>query len=354
MRVLIDIGHPAHVHLFKNIIRNLENDGHKVKIATRDKEITLYLLDAYGFEYENLGRHHKKLLSKLLGLITRDYKLYKVAKKFKPDIFISHGSICAAHVAKLVSKPHIALEDTENSTEQIRLYAPFTNAILTPSCFELDLGKKQRKYNGYTELTYLHPNYFKPDPAILDELGLNTSDKYIVLRFVSWSASHDIRDKGFTNKKEVIQSLERYGRILITSEAKLPPELEKYMITVAPEKIHHLLYFANLYLGESATMASESAILGTPAIFVSTSRRGYTDELETKYDMVYTFSDHRNAQNQALEKALELLKDNDTKRKWQEKRKKMLFEKIDVTKHVIDFIEEYPNSFLKPAQREVK
>ena len=43
MNILVDIGHPAHVHLFKNMIWNLEEDGHEVKITARDKEIALYL-----------------------------------------------------------------------------------------------------------------------------------------------------------------------------------------------------------------------------------------------------------------------------------------------------------------------
>lgn len=354
MRVLVDIGHPAHVHLFKNMIRNLEGDGHEVKITTTDKEITLYLLDAYMFKYENLGKHHKKLLNKLLGLIMRDYKLYKVARRFKPDIFISHASPCAAHVAKLLGRPHIALEDTEHSTEQYWLYAPFTDAILTSTCFKKNLGKKQVRYNGYHELAYLHPNYFKPDPSVFDSLGLSKDDKFIMLRFVSWSASHDIGDRGFTNIKEVVKSLERCGQVLITSETKLIHDLEKYKITVPPEKIHHLLYFADLYMGESATMASESAILGTPAIFVSTSRRGYTDELETKYDMVYTFSDPKKGQKYALEKAFELLENENIKREWREKRMKMLSEKIDVTNFMTNFIENYPKSFYESIQRETK
>ena len=352
MRILVDIGHPAHVHLFKNMIWNLEKDGYEVKITTRDKEITLYLLNAYGFKYENLGKHHKKLLNKLLGLITRDYKLYKIARKFKPDIFISHGSMYAAHVAKLLGRPHISLEDTENSIEQIRLYAPFTDVILTSMCFKLDLGKKQVKYNGYHELAYLHPNYFKPDSSVFDDLGLSKDKKNIILRFVSWSASHDIGDRGFTNMIDAIRSLEQHGRILITSEEGLPPELEKYKISVPPEKIHHLLYFADLYMGESATMASESGVLGTPSIFVSTSRRGYTDELESKYDLVYTFSDPETAQKDAVEKAFELLGNENIKEEWRQKRMKMLSEKIDVTAWMTNFIENYPESFYKYTKRE--
>jgi len=349
MKVLVDIGHPAHVHLFKNMIWSLEKGGHEVKITATDKENALYLLDAYGFKYETLGKHHKKLLNKLLGLIMRNYKLYKVAKKFKPDIFISHGSMYAAHVATFLGKPHISLEDTEHSIEQIRLYAPFTDVILTSTCFKKDLGKKQVRYNGYHELAYLHPNYFEPDSSVLDDLGLSKDDKFIILRFVSWNASHDIKQKGFDlqTKKELIKEIEKRAQVFITSEKLLTKDFEKYRITIPPERIHDLLYYATMYIGEGATMASEAAVLGTPAIYVNTQRLGYLDEQEEKYGLVYNISNPETAQKVALTKAVELLEDENLKSKWQKKREKLLNEKIDVTKFMIDFIENYPESKCK-------
>jgi len=346
MRVLVDIGHPAHVHLFKNMIWSLEADGHKVKIAAKDKDIVLSLLNAYGFKYENLGKHHKKLLNKLSGLIARDYKLYKVSREFKSDIFISHGSMYAAHVAKLLGKPHISLEDTEHSTEQIRLYAPFTDAILTSTCFKKDLGKKQVRYNGYHELAYLHPNYFTPNRGVLDELDLNKDDKFIILRFVSWDASHDIGHRGFDleTKKNLIREFEKYGMVFITSESTLQKEFEKHRLTIPPEKMHDLLYYASLYIGEGATMATEAGVLGTPSIYLSSlvGTMGNFEELE-KYGLVYSFQD----QDLALDKALQFLEEKKLKEKWQKKRVKMLNDKIDVTKFMTNFIENYPESFLE-------
>ena len=109
--------------------------------------------------------------------------------------------------------------------------------------------------------------------------------------------------------------------------------------------MHHLMYFADLFIGESASMACESAILGTPAIYVSTSRRGYTDELESCYEMLYSFSDPVTGQDDALHKAEEILEDKDRKKKWQNKRDKLLKEKSDVTKFITEFIEGYPDSF---------
>jgi predicted glycosyltransferase len=346
MRIIVYIGHPAHVHLFKNMIWNLEGDGHEVKITAIDKEIALYLLNAYGFKYDNLGKHSKKLLKKLLGFIARDYRLYQVAKNFKPDVFISHGSMFAAHVAKLFRKPHISLEDTEHSTEQYRLYAPFTDVILTSSCFKRDLGKKQVRYNGYHELAYLHPNYFRPDPSVLDYLGLNEDDKFVILRFVSWGASHDIGQRGFDSetKKELVKEIEKRAQVFITSEKTLTKEFEKYRITIPPEKIHDLLYYATMYIGEGATMASEAAVLGTPAIYVNTLRLGYLDEQEERYGLLYNFSNPKTAQKDVLRKAVEQLEDENLKTRWHNKRAKLLSEKIDVTKFLTDFIENYPES----------
>lgn len=59
-----------------------------------------------------------------------DYLEWRTCLRFKPDILLSHGSICAAHAAWLIGKPHIAFEDTFNF-EQVRLYKPFTDTILT-------------------------------------------------------------------------------------------------------------------------------------------------------------------------------------------------------------------------------
>jgi predicted glycosyltransferase len=354
MKVLIDIGHPAQVHFCKNIILSLEKDGHEVKITARDKDLTLRLLDIYGFKYENLGEIQKGLFNKAIEMIKVDFRLYKIAKKFKPDALMSKSSIYAAHVSKMIHKPYILVHDTEHATLANWLTFPFTDVICTPKSCKSEINpKKHVIFDGYKELAYLHPNYFKPDSSILDDLGLSKNDKFIVIRYVSWEASHDIGDKGLTNKAEVVKFLERYGRVLITSESKLPFELERYKITVSPERIHHVLYFAHLYIGESATMATESAILGTPAIFVSTSRRGYTDELESEYGLVYNFSDPKKMQEYALAKAFELLEDENVKKKWEKKRIKMLSEKIDVTKFMTDFIENYPESFLRLKNKEL-
>ncbi|MEZ4826781.1 MAG: DUF354 domain-containing protein [Bacteroidia bacterium] len=347
MRVLIDINHPAHVHLFKNFAWVMQQRGHKVLFTTREKEISHVLLENLGFEYICLGKHYKKALGKLWGIVKYDVQLWGVALKFKPDIFISMGSIYGSHASFLVGKPNILLQDTEHATLQHKLTVPFCDVMLNPVCFHRELNpKKQMFYQGYHELAYLHKNYFEPDPAILGELGVTPGEKFVIVRLVSWTANHDVGHNGISleNKIKAVKAFAKHAKIFITSEEKLPEELQPYQIRIKPERVHHALYYASLLFGESATMASECAMLGTPSIFLDNDGRGYTDEQEEKYQLVYNFTESPEDQEKAITKALEILQMDNIKEEWARRTQKMLEEKIDVTGFLVWFVENYPNS----------
>jgi len=361
MRIMVGIAHPKQVHFWKNIINNLGEDGHEVKIVAREKDITLYLLNVYGLTYEIIGRNYKGLMRKMYGLLESDFKAFKVARRFKPDILLA-GSPALAHVSKIIGKPHIDFIDTEHANIAYWLTYPFSDAICTPSCFRKEIkSDKHLIYDGYMELAYLHPGYFKPDPAVLDNLGLSKDDNFIIMRLIAWEATHDIRSRGFSKDflEKAIKSLEEYGHVLITSERKLNRNLEKYEMQIAPEKLHSALYYASLYFGEGGTTAVEAVLLGTPSVHVeafkiksgevvdATKIHGNFDELVNKYGMLYTFAD----QDKALNKALDILQDENAKKEMREKREKLLREKIDVTAFMTDFIENYPESFYMYQRR---
>ena len=142
MRVVVDINHPAHVHFFKNFIWEMRRKGHDLHIVASEKDVALQLLKHYSFKYNNIGSYGNTNLKKLLNIPVLDYRMYKSVKGFNPDIFVGLGSVRASHISKLMGKPCIIFEDTEHSTEQYVLYAPFTDVILTPSSFKKNLGKK--------------------------------------------------------------------------------------------------------------------------------------------------------------------------------------------------------------------
>ncbi|MCJ7443628.1 MAG: DUF354 domain-containing protein, partial [Methanotrichaceae archaeon] len=312
-----------------------------ILIIASKKEMSIELLKIFGFNYIEIGSYGSNLIEKLINIPRLDMKCYKYSKKFNPDIFLGVGSIRAAHVAHLLNKPCIIFNDTEHSREQAILYLPFVDKICTPFCFEKNLGKKQVRFNSYMGLAYLHPIYFNPNPTILENLGLNKNDLFIVIRFVSWNSTHDLGQSGLTNKLELIQELERYGYIFITSEAKLSNKLEKYRLTIPPDKIHDLLYYSSLFIGEGATMASEAAVLGTHAIYVNTLKLGYLTEQEIKYDLVCNINDRRDRNDKVIGTAKLLLEDDNLKLNGKRKREILLGEKIDVTKFMEEIVLSY-------------
>jgi len=346
MRIIIDINHPAHVHYFYNLYKILIERGHKVCVTAKAKDISLKLLDNFSIPYYCTGENKKTIIEKFLSIIKSDYVILKTSLKFKPDLFVGFFSLSASHVGTLFNKPVIGFADTEHAKLSIITTAPFTDVVLTPSCFKKDLGKKQIRFNGYMELCYLHPNYFTPDSSTLNLLGVKKSEKYVIMRFVSWNASHDLGHSGLSleMKRRAVKELSKYAKVFISSEGKLPEDLKKYQIKNPPERMHDALYYATLLYGESATMASECAVLGTPAIYLDNDGRGYTDEEEAKYNLVFNFSESLKDQKLSIKKGIELLRKPDVKKEWRNKSQKMILDKIDVTAFMVWFVENYPNS----------
>jgi hypothetical protein len=272
--------------------------------------------------------------------------MLQTALRFKPDIFLSHGSPYAAQIAWLLRKTHLSFEDTFNM-EQIRLYLPFTKHLLT-SDYQHPFSNhpKNITYKGYHELAYLHPKRFVPDITVLKKLQLKQNDRYILIRFVSWNATHDRGHVGisYENKIKLIERLLPHVRIFISSEGKLPDALQKYQLKIDPKEIHHVLAYASLLFGESSTMSEEAAMLGVPSVYLFNNSTIYTTHLQEKYGLIYNFSESEKDQLAAIELAYQIITDQQVSQDFKVKQQKMLSDKIDVTAFLTWFVEQYPKS----------
>jgi predicted glycosyltransferase len=344
MKVLIDIGHPGHVHMFRNFAFTFLSRGHKVLFTVRRKEHEVELLQSAGLPYKLIGRHYRSAPGKIWGLLYYNLKILFLSFRFRPDIYLSHGSVYTLLSSLILRIPNIALEDSGNN-EQVRLYLPFTSAVLTSTSFPYNYGSKQVYYNGYHELAYLHPAYFNPDNAVIQELGLAEGERYFIVRFVAWNASHDRNNSGMTNtqRRELVSFLSTLGKVFISSEGPLPPDLEVFRFPLKPERLHHALAYAFMYAGEGATMASESAVLGTMAIYINTIRRGYLEEQEREYGLVECFAGFEGV----IDTITQLFNNPDFKYETKISLKRLIKEKCDVTEFLAGFIEEWPGSFKK-------
>ncbi len=345
MNLLIDIGHPSDLHLYKHFAREMQSRGHNVLFTCRDKDHLAAMLDDEGLPFECFGPNYKSITGKIVGLPRFTRMVWRVARRFNPDVFISSGSMYAAPVARWLKKPHIAFEDTFNR-EQVMLYKPFTQCILTGDYTHPMKSEKVLRYTGYHELAYLHPNRFVPDQSVRSEMGVADKEKYVIIRFVSWTASHDVGHKGMSAeiKLKAVRAFSRHARVFVSSEGPLSPELEGYRFPCRRNRMHDAMAFASLVFGESASMAAEAAVLGVPAICVHNTGTYYTRNLEQQYGLVSHFGESEKDQQAAINKGVELLALPGGKQAWQEKREHLLADTIDVTAFMVWFIENYPES----------
>ncbi len=330
MNFLIDLQHPAHLHFFRNVIPRLKNQGHDVLITGRDKDILVELAHSYDIPVMVFGRARKGVINLGMELIYRQWRLFKLIREFKPDVMMAVAGTYISLLGKLQRIPTYIFYDTETATISNFLAYPFADCIFVPRCYRKKIRWRHVRYNGYHELAYLHPNYFKPDASAPEKVGIKPGELFTLVRFVGWSSGHDIGRSGLTpgNKIRAIRELEKYGRVFITSEAGLPRELEKYKLNLEVTGIHSLMAQAALIFGESATMVSEGAVMGVPGVYIDPVGRGYTDEEEKDYGIVYNFT-HKQ-QDEAIEKAISILSGYQ-RGKWRAIGRRIVAEKIDVS-----------------------
>lgn len=337
----ININHPANVHYFKHAIANWKAQGFEFIITCRNKEITYELLKLEGLNFIPMGRNPKSVLGKIFYLLVCEWKIFRLYSKKKPDISLSFATSYVAHMSTIFGLPHICFDDTEHAKLNRSLYLPFTDLVLNPESYLLDLGTKQYKFKGHMELFYLNEKYFRADKQIFSELGIPENMPYIFLRFVSWEALHDNGQGGFSDEYKIslVKKLSKDYKIFISAEGTLPPELKPFSIRIKPNRIHHVLYYASLVIGEGATMASECAAIGTPVIYVNSLDAG-TLQRQADDGLIYSLRH----QEKTLELAYKILNDPEFKNSLREKVRNLSEERYNLTDLLTWLITEYPKS----------
>lgn len=341
MRILIDIGHPAHIHYFKNCCTILQRKGHSFLFVVRERDSTIELIRSTGFNYVSRGKGGVNMLSKLALIPIIDWRVFKTARKFKPDLFMSFSSHYAGLAAWLMNKPHIALDDTEHAVLEHIMYRPFASIILSPSCYNRKICKKQILFNSYLDFAYLHPRYFQPNYLIRKILHVEEGQKVCIFRFISWDANHDVSVKGlsYEDKVKLVNTINQYCKVFISSEQVLPKELLPYKLNIHPSMLHSVLAIATLYIGEGGTTATEAAVLGTPAICVNALPAGVFVDLN-KYGLFFQLLDV----DVVIAKAIEIFTDSNSFENFKKKSAILRSDKIDTTAFLVWFIEHYPES----------
>ncbi|GAB7011589.1 hypothetical protein [Halorubrum trueperi] len=338
-RIHFDVTHPAHVHLFRHAIRELADDGHRVVVSSRDKELTTDLLDAFDVPHTVLSAMGDRKAALVSEWALRGVRTLRYDRRFDPDVVVSRLSPTAVASATLTGAGSVAFHDHEGTNRLAGALAPFLDRLCTPASFEADFGAPHRRHPGVQELAYLHPDRFEPDRDRLREHGVDPDSPYFVLRFVSMGAHHDVGLTGIgpAARRRLVETLAGRGPVYVSDEAAGEADPPAEAVPVPPALMHDLLSEAALFVTDSNTMATEAGLLGTPV--VRSGAYAATDEFSNfavlgAAGLVESVAD----ESAAVDRAAELAADPDSGERWRRRRDAYVRGAVDVTDHIVETV----------------
>jgi len=271
MRVWIDLTNSPHVLVMRPVIDVLRADGHEVHVTARDFAQTLALCERFGIDCTAIGHHRGgKLAAKGLGLVQRSGALARWARRHgRFDLALGHGSNDVTVAAALLRIPCSTTFDYEWATVQHTV-----NCRLAPYGIT---ERKWRPYEGLKEEYYLAD--FEPDPAVLEELGLDPAQPLAVVRTPpAVSLYHRFDAPVFT---QVLHRLKGGQVVVLPRTSEQRDEIGRLGRFVVPEHAvdaQSLVAFADLVISAGGTMNREAVALGTPVYTTFEGRLGAVDE----------------------------------------------------------------------------
>ena len=357
MNVLFSLNHPAHYHMFKHLVKMLNDDGHETQYVISNKDVLEDLLKSDGVPYIKLQqRRHRKsnalsvMINGVVDMLEKDWLLLKHVRHHRPDIMLG-TDISIGHVGMLTHIPSLFFneDDYEINKAACLLSYPFVSGVVSPDvCHAGSLFERKKiSYCSYQKLAYIHPKYFSADYQLVRQY-VGDADNYYFLRLVSLTAGHDISGKhrGIDDNllDSLINILEPKGKVLISSERALPEKYRKYQLSAPPACIHHLMQYATLLIADSQSMCFEAGLMGVPYIrfndFVG--KISVLNQVENDYQLGYGV--RTTEADRLLQLAKDLTEQSDIKEQWKQKRDRLLQDKIDANLFWKWLIEDYPNS----------
>lgn len=348
MKILFFFVHPSKFYLFRKTIDDLYSEGHSVQVLIINKDVLVDLVSQTNWYYKvilNTNRRtkferFKRLFTAFYALLTILVLLRAVGFK-RHDLFVTDDLLVV--LGRLLKIPTLFFTDDDLAVvpENSFFYSRATSII---SPIWTNLGKydsKKLAMIGFKELAYLHPDIFVPDRDLcVKSVG---KEKYVLIRVVSLSATHDTGIKGLDNKllHEIINRVKKKYNVFISSERILPEELNQYVIKINPIDIAHYLSFSEFFITDSQTMASEAAVLGVPTIRYNSfvGKISVMEIKEEKYGLYFGVKPDNSVR--LLELVEYLLENENLKEEWAKRKSKMLSECEDVNNFMINTIKKY-------------
>jgi hypothetical protein len=286
MRIWVDLTNSPHVLVMRPVIENLRARGHEVEVTARDFAQTIGLLERFGIEHTEIGRHRGgRLGAKARGLGERSLALTRWARARGFDRALGHGSNDITVAAALLRIPSSTTFDYEWATVQHNVNCRLADAVVVPDAipperlYRYGARGKVRGYPGLKEEYYLAD--FEPDPQVLNDLGVHRDDGRpiaVVRTPPEVSLYHRFENDLFA---QVLDRLKGVQTVVLprTSEQRL--QLVGAGGFIVPERAidaQSLVAYADVVVSAGGTMNREAVALGTPVYTVFEGRLGAVDE----------------------------------------------------------------------------
>jgi predicted glycosyltransferase len=276
MKIWFDLSNAPHINLFKDLLKDLESEGHEIIVTCRPLSNTVSLLDLHKINYTIIGKHYgKSIVKKTIGYPVRVRQLQKFLKPLKPDIAISQSSFHSPLAARLLRIPSIYMNDNEHAMGNIPSFICATR-VMIPEFLNIKKAQKQGAsfkkiiaYPGVKEGIYLWQKY------LLDEPGKQpgkTDHLKIYIRPEPRTAQYYKGGENFLD--EVIVGLKDQFKIIILTRDESQFEYyrsSKFAGVQVPDKptsFNQIADDCQLFIGAGGTMTREMAVIGIPTISV--------------------------------------------------------------------------------------
>lgn len=314
MRVLLEVSHPAHVHFFTPIGKELLGRGHEVVLALRDKDVALALAERTGIATRQPSpgrwsghRPGRGILARAPELLSRIEWLRALIAAERFDLVVTRNpsGVIAARRARIPSI--FDTDDGRSAGLHFWLAAAFASVITSPELLPERLGPRHETYPALKASVFLHPARFSPDPDVLDLYGLMPEDRLFVARFSANDASHDSGVRTIPDEliEKICLMLRSEGHVVLSREGQGTTFLHGRVrrdtfavgfehqseegIRIAPEHFLHLLANAELFVGDSGSVAMESVALGVPALRIADINRPILGEIQRRLGTIENF-----------------------------------------------------------------
>ncbi|HEX7299514.1 MAG TPA: DUF354 domain-containing protein [Solirubrobacteraceae bacterium] len=282
MRIWVDLTNSPHVLVLRPVVDVLRARGADVRVTARDFAQTVELCERLGVDCEVIGRHRgARLASKAAGLAERSFVLARWARRNGPfDLALGHGSNDVTVAARLLGIPSSTMFDYEWATVQHTINCRLARAVVVPEAIppeRLDrygARAKLQRYAGLKEEYYLAD--FEPDPAVLDELGLDRGQPIAVVRTPpSVSLYHRFENDVFA---QVLEHLRGTQTVVLPRVPEQRAQLHGFVVPDHAVDAQSLVAFADVVVSAGGTMNREAVALGTPVWTTFEGRLGAVDE----------------------------------------------------------------------------